>query len=291
MKQRTLPLILAAAILCAGCTSSATTPSAPTRSSTPTLGSSPAAVSPAPESSSAATGSAPDSTLPAGAKPVNLNQADFTADITHPYWPMKPGTRWTYRNMDEKGEVEDVVVVATAGTKKLANGVTARVVRDTVRSEGEVVEDTFDWYAQDSAGNVWYMGEDTAEFENGKIASREGSFEAGAGGALPGILLPANPQVGQKYRQEYLKGEAEDNGEVLGLNQLVEVPTGRYSGVLLTRDTTSLEPDLVEYKLYAPDLGPILAVDISGGAAREALVKLDKAAPKDGTGPLGKPNP
>jgi hypothetical protein len=278
MKQRTLPLILAATILCAGCTS-ATTPSA-TSPSTPAL-----------ESSPAATTSAPESTLPIGSEPVNLDPADFTTDITHPYWPMKPGTRWTYRDVDEKGEVQTVVVVATAETKKLANGITARVVRDTVRSDGELVEDTLDWYAQDSAGNVWYMGEDTAEFENGKIASREGSFEAGVGGALPGILLPAEPQVGQKYRQEYLKGEAEDNGEVLGINQLVEVPTGRYSDALLTRDTTNLEPDVVEYKLYAPDIGPVLAVDISGGAAREALVKLDKAASQDGTGPLGAPNP
>jgi len=278
MKQRTLPLILAATMLCAGCTS-ATTPST-TSPSTPAL-----------ESSPAATTSAPEATLPTSAEPVNLNPADFTADITHQYWPMKPGTRWTYRDVDEKGEVQTVVVVATAETKKLANGVTARVVRDTVSAEGELVEDTFDWYAQDSAGNVWYMGEDTAEFENGKIASREGSFEAGVGGALPGILLPAEPQVGQKYRQEYLKGAAEDNGEVLGINQLVEVPAGRYSDALLTRDTTNLEPDVVEYKLYAPDIGPVLAVDISGGAAREALVKLDKAAPQDGTGPLGKPNP
>jgi hypothetical protein len=279
MKQRTLPLILAAAtILCASCTS-ATTPSA-TSPSAPAL-----------ESSSAPSTSAPEATLPTGAEPVDLNPADFTADITHRYWPMKPGTRWTYRDVDEKGEVQSVVVVATAETKKLANGVTARVVRDTVSAEGELVEDTLDWYAQDSAGNVWYMGEDTAEFENGKIASREGSFEAGVGGAQPGILLPAEPQVGQKYRQEYLKGEAEDNGEVLGINQLVEVPAGRYSDALLTRDTTNLEPDVVEYKLYAPDIGPVLAVDISGGAAREALVKLDKAAPQHGTGPLGKPNP
>jgi ABC-type transport system substrate-binding protein len=163
MKQRTLPLILAATILCAGCTS-ATAPSA-TSPTTPAL-----------ESSPAASASAPESTLPTGADPVNLDPADFTADITHPYWPMKPGTRWTYRDVDEKGEVQTVVVVATTETKKLANGVTARVVRDTVRSDGELVEDTFDWYAQDSAGNVWYMGEDTAEFENGKIASRDGSF-------------------------------------------------------------------------------------------------------------------
>jgi hypothetical protein len=280
MKRLTLPLIVAATILCAGCTSSATTPSPTAPPATPTL-----------ESGPAPTASAPDSTLPTGAEPVNLDPADFSADITHPYWPMKPGTRWTYRDVDEKGEVQDVVIVCTTETKKLANGITARVVRDTARSEGQLVEDTFDWYAQDSAGNVWYMGEDTAEFENGKIVTRAGSFEAGAGGALPGILLPAGPQVGQKYRQEYLKGEAEDNGEVLGTNQLVEVSTGRYSNALLTMDTSSLEPTVVEYKLYAPRIGPVLALDISGGAAREELVKMDKAAPKDGTGPLGKPNP
>jgi hypothetical protein len=280
MKLRTLSLILAATIFCAGCTSSATMPSATAPPGTPAL-----------ESSPAATTSAPDSTLPTGADPVNLDPADFTADISHLYWPMEPGTRWTYREVDEKGEVQDVVIVCTPDTKKLANGITARVVRDTVRSEGELVEDTFDWYAQDSAGNVWYMGEETAEFENGKIVTRAGSFEAGAGGALPGILLPAKPQVGQKYRQEYLKGEAEDSGEILATNQLVEVRTGRYRDALLTRDTTSLEPTVVEYKLYAPGIGPVLALDISGGAAREELVRIDKAAPKDGTGPLGKPNP
>ena len=280
MKRLTLPLIFAATIVCAGCTTGVTTPSAPTPPSTPALESGPAPAT-----------SAPDAMLPTGAEPVNLDPADFSADITHPYWPMKPGTRWTYRDVDEKGEVQDVVIVSTTETKKLANGITARVVRDTVRSDGELVEDTFDWYAQDSAGNVWYLGEDTAEFENGKIVTRAGSFEAGAGGALPGILLPAEPQVGQKYRQEYLKGEAEDNGEVLGINQLVEVPTGRYRDALLTRDTSSLEPTVVQYKLYAPGIGPVLALDISGGAAREALVKMDKAGPKDGTGPLGKPNP
>jgi hypothetical protein len=278
MNRRTLPLILAATIVCAGCTSSATLPA--TEPSAPALESSAAAATP----STAAV-------LPTGADPVNLDPADFSADITHPYWPMTPGTRWTYRDVDEKGEVQDVVVVATNETKKLANGITARVVRDTVRSQGEVVEDTFDWYAQDSAGNVWYMGEDTAEFESGKIVSRAGSFEAGADGALPGIMLPAQPQVGQEYRQEYLKGEAEDNGEVLGLNQLVEVPSGRYRNALLTKDTTNLEPDVVEYKLYAPGIGPVLAVDISGGAARETLVKIDKVASKNGTGPLGEPNP
>ena len=179
MKLRTLPLILAATIFCVGCTSSATTPSATAPPGTPAL-----------ESSPAATTSALDSTLPTGADPVNLDPADFTADISHPYWPMEPGTRWTYREVDEKGEVQDVVIVCTTDTKKLANGITARVVRDTVRSEGKLVEDTFDWYAQDSAGNVWYMGEETAEFENGKIVTRAGSFEAGAGERCPASCYP-----------------------------------------------------------------------------------------------------
>jgi hypothetical protein len=278
MKQRALPLISAAAILCAGC-ASATTPSATTQST------------PAVESSPAPSASTPDSTLPTGAEPVNLNPADFTADITHPYWPMKPGTRWTYREVDEKGEVQDVVTVSTTATKKLANGVTARVVRDTARSGGELVEDTLDWYAQDSAGNVWYMGEETAEYENSKIVTRAGSWEAGVEGAQPGIIMPAQPQVGQKYRQEYLKGEAEDNGEVFATNHLVEVKSGRYQDAVVTMDTSTVEPTVVEYKFYAPGIGQVLALDISGGAAREELVKLDKAAPKDGTGPLGKPNP
>ena len=99
---------------------------------------------------------------------------------------MEPGTRWVYREIDEEGEELRVVVTVTSETKEVANGVTARVVRDTVTMDGDVVEDTFDWYAQDSAGTIWYLGEDTAEFEDGRIVSREGSFEAGADGALAG---------------------------------------------------------------------------------------------------------
>jgi hypothetical protein len=229
--------------------------------------------------------------LPVGADPVNLDPANFSADITNPYWPMKPGTRWIYRGVEEGEPPQDIVIVATKTTNKLANGITARVVRDTARAEGQVVEDTLDWYAQDSAGNIWYMGEQTAEFEKGKVVSRAGSWEAGKDGALPGIMIPAQPQVGQKYRQEFKKGEAEDNGEVLGLNNLVEVKAGQYKGALVTMDTSRLEPDVVEFKFYAPKVGPLLAIDISGGAAREELVKIEKAEAKAGTGPIGNPNP
>jgi hypothetical protein len=272
------PLVLAATLMCAGCTSSSNA-SAPANA--------PSAVA----SESRPESSPPAAKLPTGADPVNLDPANFSANITNPYWPMKPGTRWTYREVDEKGRTQEVVVVATTATKKLANGITARVVRDTAQKGGQIVEDTVDWYAQDSTGNVWYMGEDTAEFEKGKVVSRAGSFEAGKNGALPGIIMPAEPQVGQHYRQEYLKGEAEDNGDVLALKQIVEVPTGRYEKSVLTRDTSPLEPTVAEYKLYAPGAGLVLTLDVSGGSGRETLVKIDKAAPKDGTGPIGKPNP
>ena len=106
---------------------------------------------------------------------------------------------------------------------------------------------------------------------------------------MPGIMLPAQPQDGQKYRQEYKKGEAEDNGEIIATKDLVEVQAGRYKDALVTMDTSSVETTAVEYKFYAPGVGPLLALDVSGGAAREELVKIDKAAPKDGTGPIGKP--
>jgi hypothetical protein len=273
------PLVLAATLTFAGCTSSANAPSATNPTSPPAL-----------ESLPASTASA-GSELPTGADPVNLDPANFSADITNPYWPMKPGTRWTYRSVEAGGPPQDIVIVVTTATKKLANGVTARVVRDTARSKGQIIEDTLDWYAQDAEGNVWYMGEQTAEFEKGKVVSRAGSWEAGKDGAMPGVMLPAQPQVGQKYRQEYKKGEAEDNGEVLATNHLVEVEAGSYERALVTMDTSTIESDVVEYKFYASKVGPVLALDISGGAAREALVKMDKAGPKDGTGPIGKPNP
>ena len=230
--------------------------------------------------------------LPQGDDPVDLDPADFTTDIDNPYWPMEPGTRWTLREIDEKGRELKIVVIATDDTKLIANGITARVVRDTVTLDGEIIEDTNDWYAQDADGNVWYLGEDTAEFEDGEITSREGAWEAGVDGALPGIIVPADPQPGMAYRQEYYEGVAEDNGEVLSTVEIVEVPFGQFEDVLLTKDTITLEPDVLEYKLYAPGIGPVLILDISGGGGgREELIELDRAPASAGTGPLGDPNP
>jgi hypothetical protein len=229
--------------------------------------------------------------LPQGSEPVELDPASFTADIDNRYWPMKPGTRWTYREIDEEGKEVVVVVTVTSETKEIANGITARVVRDTVTEDGELIEDTFDWYAQDDDGNVWYLGEDTAEFENGKVKTTAGSWEAGVDGALPGVIIPAKPEDDMKYRQEYYAGEAEDNGEVLAVGEQVEVPAGHYSDALLTKDTTALEPDVVEFKLYAPDIGPVLTLGVSGGGGREELLKMEqvdaKVAEAAATAPLG----
>ena len=222
---------------------------------------------------------------------MNLEPATFTTDIDNPYWPMKPGTRWTYREVDEEGKELEVVVVVTSETKKIANGITARVVRDTVTQDGQLIEDTFDWYAQDDDGNVWYLGEDTAEFENGEIVTRSGSFEAGVDGALPGIIMPADPEPGMKYRQEYYKGEAEDNGEILSTDEMAEVPYGQFDDVVLTKDTIAIEPDVLEYKLYAKGVGPVLVFGVSGGGGQEQLVEVDQAPEGAGTGPLGSPNP
>ena len=230
--------------------------------------------------------------LPQGAEPVDLDPKDFTTRIDNPYWPMDPGMRWTYRETDEEGAELKVVVTVSDQTKKIANGVTARVVRDTVTEDGELIEDTFDWYAQDSEGNIWYLGENTAEFENGKLVTKEGSFEAGVDGAQPGIIMPADPRDGMQYRQEYYKGEAEDNGEVLSTDEMAQVPFGQYDNALLTKDTITIEPNVLEYKLYAKDVGPVLTLGVSGGpGSREELINLDTASQKEteeaGSAPLG----
>ena len=212
------------------------------------------------------------STLPQGADQVSLDPADFTTEITNPYWPMKPGSRWVYREVD-KDTTKRVVVTVTDQTKRIANGIEARVVHDVVTEDGEPVEVTDDWYAQDSAGNIWYLGEDTAEYENGKVSSREGSFEAGVDGAQAGIAVPAEPHVGLSYRQEYYAGEAEDTARVLALDAQASVPFGSFEGALQTEDTNPLaDPPEVEHKFYARDVGPVLALAVSGGSGREELV-------------------
>jgi len=209
---------------------------------------------------------------PQGSTPVKLRPRDFTTRIDNPYWPMRPGTIWKYveSNADETQRIRVRVTHRT----KLIKGVRARVVRDVVRSGGELVEDTRDWYAQDSGGNIWYLGEATKEYENGKVVSTEGSWRHGRDGAQAGILIPARTHAGCSYREEYLKGEAEDQALVLSRQESIKTPTGFHRRVLHTANSTPLEPDILENKFYARGVGPVLEIDVSPTWARAELVKV-----------------
>jgi hypothetical protein len=213
--------------------------------------------------------------LPRGSEPLQLDPADFVDGIDNEYWPMAPGSKWVYEETDEEGNMLRVEVTVTDETKKIL-GIDATVVHDVVTENGELKEDTFDWYAQDKDGNVWYLGEDTKEYEGGKVKSTKGSWEAGVDGAQAGVIMPAAPRVGLVYRQEYYKDEAEDRGEILALGERVEVPYGTFEDVLKTKDTTPLEPDVLEHKYYAKDVGPVLTVDVGGGGGREELLTFER---------------
>lgn len=214
--------------------------------------------------------------LPQGSERVEMDPAEFTTNIDNPYWPMTPGSTWVYRETDSEGADQRVEVTVTDRTKKVANGIEARVVHDVVTEDGVPVEVTDDWYAQDSEGNIWYLGEETTEYENGKPTSTEGSFEAGKDGAQAGIILPAAPKPGMKYRQEYYKGEAEDKGEIVSISEQAEVPFGHFRNVVMTKDTNPLEPKVLEFKFYARGVGPVLAVSVSGSSDREELLTYTK---------------
>jgi hypothetical protein len=216
--------------------------------------------------------------LPQGSQRVRLDPADFTTRITNPWWPLRVGSRWVYRETAPDGTAQKVVVTVLARTKLIANGVTARVVHDVASEDGTPIEVTDDWYAQDRCGNVWYLGEATTEYESGKPVSTHGSFEAGVGGAQAGVIMPAHPRAGMRYRQEYSKGQAEDRAEVVSLREQVEVPFGHFrrGTVLMTRELNPLEPNVLEFKFYARGIGPVLAIGVSGTADREELVRYVK---------------
>jgi hypothetical protein len=223
---------------------------------------------------SSTAGSATD-TLPQSSEPSNLNPADFSTQIDNPYWPMPVGRRWQVHVTNPEGESLQETITVTNQTKQIADGVTARVVRDIVYDHRKPTETTDDWYAQDKDGNVWYFGEDTASIENGK-RDTSGSFEAGRNGADAGIAMPAHPTVGLTYREEYYKGHAEDRTKVLALDQQVEAPAGHFTGAILTDDYSPIEPTVSEYKLYARGVGPVVAVSVSGEAEREDLLSYSK---------------
>lgn len=192
--------------------------------------------------------------------------AEFSANVTNPLFPLRPGSRWIYRNGDAA-----VTVDVLARTRRIA-GVDCRVVHDVNRVSGEVEEDTFDYYAQRNDGNVWYFGEDTIAYDNG-MADTTGSWRTGVDGAKPGVIMFAHPPIGTAYRQEFRLGSAEDMARALAGNQHVQVPFGSFNNAMKTREFTALEPGGVEMKYYVPGIGNVLTVNPDTGE-REALVKF-----------------
>jgi hypothetical protein len=192
--------------------------------------------------------------------------------MNHLYFPLKSGTRFIYESQTEDG-VERTEIEVTGATKVIL-GVTTVVVRDQVSLDGVLIEDTFDWYAQDKDGNVWYFGEDTKEYENGVVVSTKGTWEAGVNGAKPGIIMRAEPRVGDSYRREYYAGEAEDMAEVIKVGAADSVPYGAFSDLVVIREWTPLEPGVEEYKYYAPGVGHVLTEVVKGGSGRSELVAI-----------------
>ncbi len=194
----------------------------------------------------------------------DFSQATFVpgAPIDNPYFPLLPGTVFVYQGENADQETERIETVVTFDTKEIL-GVSATVIRDRAWLDNVLVEDTFDWYAQDTVGNVWYLGEFTTAFEYDTFGNligtnHDGSWEAGVDGALPGWRMEASPQVGDSYYQEFAPGIAEDEGEVLSLTETVSGPLGDFQDVLKILDSTALAPDLLEHKLYAPGIGLVL---------------------------------
>jgi hypothetical protein len=199
-----------------------------------------------------------------------VDPADFVAGVDHPFFPLKAGSKWAF---DGDEHVEVTVLPET----KLILGVAATVVHDQVFVDGALEEDTFDYYAQDRDGNVWYFGEKTAELdENGKVTSTAGSWIGGVDGALPGIVMLAVPQVGDEYRQEYLAGEAEDLGTITALTGSIKVMGTTSSGadVLVTEEWTPLEPAIRERKTYVRGFGVVESRRIKGGTELTTLTSF-----------------
>jgi hypothetical protein len=198
-----------------------------------------------------------------------IDPAHFVATIDNTLFPLVPGTTLVYEGHTPDGLEHDEFAV-THNTRVIL-GVTCTEVHDTVTTNGLLTEDTLDWFAQDTTGNVWYFGEATHELTDGLITTIDGTFMGGVDGAQPGIVMEAHPEIGDFYRQEFDLGNAEDFAEVVGLSDSVTVPFGSFANCLNTRETTPLEPDLHEHKFYAAGIGNVLETDEDTGARTELV--------------------
>jgi hypothetical protein len=199
----------------------------------------------------------------------------FVRTVTNPHFPLKAGTTYTYHGRVDGQPTVDVFTV-THGTKRIV-GVRTTVIHDRVFMGGDLVEDTLDWYAQDSRGNVWYFGEDTKELHNGTVTSTQGSWQAGVHGARPGMFMPAHPRVGQVFKQEDAPGVAEDCTRIADLATPVSTPYRTWRHALKTEEFSLLEPGVLDNKYYVRHLGEVREQTVVGGDDVLSLVNVKRA--------------
>jgi hypothetical protein len=273
--RRVAVAMTAVAIAAAACgttgPATATTTSAPSASAAAVVpATTPAPTSPAPTATSIPNPVLRNPAAVDGAMPYQpaIDPADFSTTIDNPFFPLVPGTTFIY-----EGAGEHIEVTVTSDTRQIM-GVTAVVVRDTATVKGKVIEDTFDWFAQDRAGNVWYFGEDTKAFEDDPAGDPAGSWEAGVDGAQPGVVMLADPRGGDVYRQEFYAGEAEDLALVRQLDGSIKVRAGSFDRVLITEEWTPLEPKNIEHKFYARGIGLVGERLVVGGEEKVDLIEV-----------------
>lgn len=201
-----------------------------------------------------------------------IDPSDFTSKVTNKYFNLTIGKKMVYEGQTEEG-TERIEFYVMPGTRTV-EGVETTIVWDRVWLDGELIEETFDWFAQDNEGNAWYFGEDSREMENGNVVSTEGSWESGVDGARPGIIMKADPAIGDSYRQEYYKGEAEDMAEVIAFGESVTVPFGNFSNCLKTYEWSPLEPDLKENKYYSSETGGVILETSFDGKEKVELIDI-----------------
>ncbi len=266
MKTLIVGAVAVTSLIAGGCGSSGTS----TSTTPPTTASTASTTSARSES---ATALAP---IHGGYSP-SIDPAGFVATVDNPYLPFKPGTGLHYKGVAEDGKTPQTDDEVVTHQRKRILGVNATVVRDVVSERGKPIEKTFDWYAQDKQGNVWYLGEDAREFHHGKFVKAPDSWQAGVEGAQPGIIMPGDPQPGDAYRQEYYPGHALDQARVVGTRSTVDVPAGTYKRPLVTVETSALEPGAAEQKFNAPGVGVVKEQVVRGNNERFELVSITHA--------------
>jgi hypothetical protein len=203
----------------------------------------------------------------------HLRPTDFSLVIDNPYFPLPVGRTWVYRGTrDGQSQIDRVTV--TLQTKRVAEGITARVIRDVATHTGKLLEKTFDWYAQDKHGNVWYLGEDTTAYLANGQTDKSGSWQAGVNDAEPGIIMLADPQIPDAYRQELLKGQAEDTAWIINRGGSVSAPFRTFPRALRTLEFARIEPGVVDQKIYAPGIGIVSETALTGPQEVAQLVRM-----------------